>query len=169
MSLPLLTLRYGVTKKSVFVDAGVNSQAGNQADVGAFRRLDRANAAVVRNMHVADFEASPLAVQTAGAQCRQTPFVREHRQRIRLVDHLRKFAAAEEIFDCRRNAFGIDQRSRRHVGHVLQAHPLLHGAAQLEEALAQFVGGQFVDRAQAAVAQVVDVVDFITPGRLRSA
>ena len=39
------------------------------------------------------------------------------------------------------------------------AHALLHGAAELEEALAQLVGGQLVDRAQPAVAQVVDVVD----------
>ena len=42
---------------------------------------------------------------------------------------------------------------------VLQAHALLDGAAELEEALAQLVGGQLVDGAQAAVAQVVDVVD----------
>ena len=46
-----------------------------------------------------------------------------------------------------------------HVLGVLEAHPLLDGAAELEEALAEFVGGQLVDRAQPAVAQVVDVVD----------
>ena len=47
----------------------------------------------------------------------------------------------------------------RHVLRVLEAHALLHGAAELEEALAQLVGGQLVDGAQPAVAQVVDVVD----------
>ena len=111
-------------------------------------------------MHVADFEAGPLAVQTAGAQGRQAPLVREHRERIGLVDDLRQFAAAEEVFDGGRNALGIDQAAGRHVLDVLQAHPLLHGAAELEKALAQFVAGQLVDRPQAAVAQVVDVVDF---------
>ena len=55
--------------------------------------------------------------------------------------------------------FGIDERARRHVLLIADRHALLHGAAQLEEALAQFVGGQFVDGAQAAVAEVVDVVD----------
>ena len=40
-----------------------------------------------------------------------------------------------------------------------EAHALLHRAAQLEEALADLVGGQLVDGAEAAVAQVVDVVD----------
>ena len=111
-------------------------------------------------MHVADFEAGTLAVQTARAQRRQPSFVRQHRQRIGLVHDLRQFAAAEEVFDRRRDALGVDQTARRHVLDVLQAHPFLHGAAQLQEALAQFVAGQFVDRPQAAIAQVVDVVDF---------
>ena len=51
------------------------------------------------DVHVADFEARPLAVQTAGAQGRQTPLVRELRQRVGLVDDLRQFAAAEEEVD----------------------------------------------------------------------
>ena len=54
---------------------------------------------------------------------------------------------------------GLISDRGRHVLGVLEAHPLLHGAAKLEEALAQLVGGQLVDRAQATVAQVVDVVD----------
>ena len=78
---------------------------------------------------------------------------------IGLVDHLRQLAAAEEILDRRRDALGIDQRARGHFLDVLQAHPLLHGAAELEKALADFVGRQFVDRPQPAIAQVVDVVD----------
>ena len=94
-----------------------------------------------------------------GPKADKPPLVREHRQRIGLIDHLRQLAAAEEIFDRRRDALGIDQAARRHVLDVLQAHPLLHGAAELEEALAQFVAGQFVDRPQTAVAQVIDVVD----------
>ena len=86
--------------------------------------------------------------------------MREHRQRVGLVDDLRQLAAAEEVLDRRRDALGIDQAAGRHVLDVLQAHPLLHGAAQLQEALAQLVAGQLVDRPQAAIAQVVDVVDF---------
>ena len=61
--LALVHLAVGRDEEAVLVDAGVNRQARNQADVRAFRRLDRADAAVVRNMHVADFEAGPLAVQ----------------------------------------------------------------------------------------------------------
>ena len=149
----------GRDQEAVLVHAGVDGQAGDQADVGAFRGLDGADAAVVGNVHVADFEAGPLAVQAAGAQRRKPPLVREHRERVGLVDHLRKFAAAEEVLDRRRNALGVDQAAGRHVLDVLEAHPLLHRAAELQEALAQLVAGQLVDGPQAAVAQVVDVVD----------
>ena len=54
---------------------------------------------------------------------------------------------------------GLISDRGRHVLGVLEAHPLLDGAAELEEALAELVGGQLVDRAEPAVAQVVDVVD----------
>ena len=109
VSLPFFTLRYGRDQEAVLVDAGVDRQAGDQADVRAFRRLDRADAAVVRDVHVADFEARPLAVQAARAQGRQPPLVREHRQRVGLVHHLRQLAAAEEVFDGRGDALGVDQ------------------------------------------------------------
>ena len=65
----------------------------------------------------------------------------------------KKYSMAAEI------ALGVDQRPRRHVLLVADRHALLDGAAQLEEALAQLVGGQLVDGPQPAVAEVVDVVD----------
>ena len=68
VSLPFLTLRYGVIRKPYSSTAGVDRQARDQTDVRAFRRLDRADAAVVRNVHVAHFEAGPLAVQAARAR-----------------------------------------------------------------------------------------------------
>ena len=157
--LAAVHLAIGSDQKAVFVDGRIDRQAGDQTDVGPFRRFDRADATVVRNVHVADFEPGPLAVQTAGAQGRQAAFVGQHRERIGLVDDLRQLAAAEEVFDGRRDALGIDQAAGRHVLDVLQAHPLLDGAAELQEALAQLVCGQFVDRPQTAVAQVIDIVD----------
>ena len=153
-------LAIGRDQKAVFVDGRVDGQAGDQTDVGSFRRFDRTDTAIVRNVDVADFEAGTLAVQTAGTQGRQTPLVGEHRERVGLVDDLRQFAAAEEVFDGGRDALGIDQAAGRHVLDVLQAHPLLHGAAELQKALAQLVASQLVDRPQAAIAQVIDVINF---------
>ena len=134
-------------------------QAGDQADVRAFGRLDRADAAIVRDVHVAHLEAGPLAVQAARPQGAEPALVRQLGQRVGLVHDLAQLAAAEEVLDGRRDALGIDERARRHVLLVADAHALLDGAAQLEEALAQLVGGQLVDGAQPAIAQVVDVVD----------
>ena len=68
----------------------------------------------------------------------------------------KKYSIAAEML------LGLIEAARRHVLDVLEAHPLLHGAAELQKALAQFVGGQLVDRPQAAVAEVVDVVH-LTP------
>ena len=54
--------------------------------------------------------------------------------------------------------FGLISERGTHVLLLADGHALLHGAAELEEALAQFVGRQFVDGAQTAIAEVVDVV-----------
>ena len=157
-----LALRYLAIRrdqKAVGVDAGVDGETRDKADIRAFRRFDRADATVVRDVHVAHLEARSLAVQAAWTERGESPFVREHRKRIRLVNDLREFAAAEEVFNRSGDALGIDERPGRHFGHILQAHPLLHRAAQFQEALAEFITGEFVDRAQAAVAEVVDVID----------
>ena len=161
--LAVLDLAVGGDEEAVLVDSPVDAQRADQADVGAFRRLDRADPAVVGDVDVADLEARAFAVQAARAQGREPPFVGELGQRVGLVHHLRQLAAAEEVLDRRADALGVDQRPRGHVVGLLEAHPLLNGAAELEEALAQLVGGQLVDRPQPAVAQMVDVID-MNPG-----
>ncbi len=110
-------------------------------------------------MHVANLESGPLAVQAARSQGRKPPLVGELRQGVGLIDDLRELAAAEEILDRRADALGVDQRPGRHIVGFLQAHPLLDSAAELEESLAELVGGQLVDGPQPPVSQVVDVVD----------
>ena len=54
---------------------------------------------------------------------------------------------------------GLIKRPRRHVLFLTHAHAFLHRAAQLEEPLAQLIGGQLVDGPDAPIAQVVDIVD----------
>src|SRR5207244_9247402 len=67
----LAHLAVGGDEEAVFIDTGVNRQAGDQADVGAFGRLDGADAAVVRDVYVAHLEAGALAVQAARSERRQ--------------------------------------------------------------------------------------------------
>ena len=111
--LAALHLAVGRDEEAVLVDLRVDAQRGDQADVRAFRRLDRADPAVVRDVDVAHFEAGPLAVQAAGSQRRQSTLVRQHRERVRLVDDLRELAAAEEEVDRARDALGVDEIAMR--------------------------------------------------------
>ena len=66
--LAVLDLAIGGDQEAVLVDAAIDSQRADQADVGAFGSFDRADPAVVRDVHVADLEAGTLTVQSAGAQ-----------------------------------------------------------------------------------------------------
>src|SRR5699024_10439871 len=66
----LVDLAVGRLDKAVFVDARVGGQRTDQAVVRAFRRLDGADAAVVRIVHVAHGEGGAVAVETAGAEGR---------------------------------------------------------------------------------------------------
>ena len=86
--LTLLNLAVRGFNEAVLVDAGVGGQRVDQADVRAFRGLDRADPAVVGRVHVADFEARTLAGQTARTQRRQAALVGDFGERVGLVHEL---------------------------------------------------------------------------------
>ena len=100
-------------EEAELVDARVGRERGDQSDVRAFRRLDRAHAAVVRVVHVAHLEAGALARQPARSERRQAALVRELRQRIGLVHELRELARSEEALDHRGDRARVDQVVRR--------------------------------------------------------
>ena len=83
------------------VDPRVARQRRDQADVRAFRRLDRADAAVVRRVHVADLEPGALAREAARPEGREAPLVRDLGERVRLVHELRELRGPEELLDRR--------------------------------------------------------------------
>ena len=76
------------------VDPRVGRERRDQADVRAFRRLDRTDAAVVRRVHVAHLEAGALARETARAERREAALVRDLGERVRLVHELRELATS---------------------------------------------------------------------------
>ena len=160
---PLLHLAVGRGEEAVLVEGRVERERRDQADVGAFRRLDRAEAAVVGQVHVADVEARALAVEAARAEGREATLVGQLAERVRLVHDLAQLRPAEEVVDRAREGLGVDQRPGGHRLRVLEVHALLGRAAELEEALAELLARQLGDRAHAAVAQVVDVVDLAGP------
>ncbi|GJE72800.1 hypothetical protein CHKEEEPN_4361 [Methylorubrum podarium] len=145
--------------EAVLVHAGEGRQRVDQADIRAFRRLDRADAAVMGRVHVAHLEAGALAGQTARAEGREAALVRHLRQRVGLVHELRELRRAEELAHGGRRGLRVDQVLRHHRVDIDRGHALLDGALHPQEAQTVLVLHQLADRADAAVAEVVDVVD----------
>ena len=145
--------------EAVRVDARERRERADQADVRTFRRLDRAHAAVVARVHVADLEAGALAGQTAGAERREATLVRQAGDRVGLVHELRQLARAEELLDGGDDRPDVDERLRRDLVDVLSGHALAHDALHAGKTDPELVLDQLADAADAAVAEVVDVVD----------
>ena len=159
MTLPFVDLAVRAFDEAVLVDARVGRERVDQADVRAFRRLDRADAAVVRRMHVAHLEAGALARQAARPERREAALVGDLRQRVGLVHELRQLRRAEELAHRRRRRLGVDQVVRHDGVDLDRAHALADRALHAQQADAVLVLHQLADRAHAAVAEMVDVVD----------
>ena len=146
--------------KAILVDAAERSQRVDQTDVRAFRRLNRADTAIVGGVNVAHFKASALTRQTARPQRRDTALVRDFRKRVRLVHELRQLRGTEELTHGCHSRLGVDQIVRHHGRDIDAAHALLDRALHAQQANAVLVFKQFADRTHTAVAEIVDVVDF---------
>ena len=145
--------------EAVLVDAGIGRERVDEADVRTFRRLDRADPAVMRRMHVAHLEAGALAGQAARPERRQPPLVRDLGQRVGLVHELRELRGAEELAHRRRRRLGVDQIVRHHRIDLDRAHALADRPLHAQQADPVLVLHQLADRAHPAVAEMVDVVD----------
>jgi hypothetical protein len=145
-------------QEAVVVGARIYRQRVDQADVRTFRRLDRADPAVMRRMHVAHFESGALARQAAWAQCGNAALVRDFRQRIVLVHELRQLRGAEELLHRRRDRLRVDHFLRHDRLALGDRQALLDGALDADQADAKRVLGHFADAAHATVAKVIDVV-----------
>jgi len=141
-----------------FVHARVRAEGDDQADIRAFRRLDRTDAAVMRRMNVADLKPGALPCEAAGPQRRQAAFVRDFRKRIRLVHELGELAGAEKFIHHSRHRFGVDQVVRHHGFDVLKAHLFLDRPLHAHQADAVLIFNQFADGAHPAVPQMINVV-----------
>src|SRR5690606_28601743 len=95
--------------EAVLVDAGEGRPRVDQAGVRAFRRLDRADTAVVGRVDVADFEARTLTREAARPERRDAALVRHFRQRVGLVHELRQLRGTEELADRGDRGLGVDQ------------------------------------------------------------
>src|SRR5581483_8017041 len=142
----------------VRVHARVRSERADEADVRSFRRLARADAAVVAVVHVADVEAGALARQAARPEGREAALVGELVERVRLLHELRELRAAEELLDRGDHRADVDELLRGRLLRLDDGHALAHDTLHAEQADAELLLDKLADRADAAVAEVVDVV-----------
>ena len=149
-------------QETELVGTCVHGQRVDQTDVRAFRRFDRAHAAVVGRVYVTHFEAGAFAGQTTRAQGRYTALVGHFGQRVGLIHELRQLAGAEEFLDRGRNRLGVDQVMRHQVVGFSLVQTLFHGTLNTYQASAELVLGQFAYRTHTTVAQVIDIVHFAT-------
>ena len=145
--------------EAVLVDPAEAGEPVDQADVRAFRSLDRADPAIMGRVDVADFEARALTGQAAGPERRHAALVGDFRQRVGLVHELRQLRRAEEFAHRGDRRLGVDQVVGHDRRHVDAAHALLDRALHAQQADAILVLEQLADRADAAVGEVVDIVD----------
>src|SRR5882672_11094791 len=112
-------------------------------------------------MNVADFESGAVTRQTTRSEGREAPLVGQFGQRIDLVHELRKLAATEEVANHGRERLRINELLRRHGFHALieEGHALFDEALGSCEADAALVGEKFANGADAAAAEMVDVVE----------
>ena len=134
-------------------------ERADQADVRAFRRLDRAHAPVVGRVDVAHLDRRTLAGQAACAERREAPAVGEAVERVRLLHELRQLRRAEELLQRGDDGPDVDDRLRRDRVDVLGRHPLADDALHAVEADPERLLDQLAGRAQAAVAEVLVLVE----------
>ena len=79
-------------------------------------------------------------------------------ERVGLVHELRELRGSEELLHRRDDGADVDQGLRRDRLDVLGRHALADDALHAGQAGAELVLDQLADRADAAVAEVVDVV-----------
>ncbi len=112
-------------------------------------------------MHVADLEARPVAVETAGPERGEAALVGQFGQRVDLVHELAQLRAPEEVAHHGGEGLRVDQLRGRHPveADVEEGHALLDEALGAGEPDAALVGEELADGADAAAAEVVDVVE----------
>ena len=114
----------------------------------------------MRRMHVADFKAGALARQTARSKGRKAALMRDFRQRVGLIHELRELRGTKELAHRSRDRLRVDQVMRHDGIDFDRAHALLDRTFHAQQADAKLVFHQFADRTHAAIAEMIDIVDF---------
>ena len=140
------------------VDLGVDTHGRDKTDVRSFRRLDRAETAIVGIVYVTHLEAGTVTTQTAGTQGRHTALMGDLGERVLLIHELAQGVGTEVRIDDRRDRLGVDQIGRRKDLVVTDVHTLTDGARHTSQTDTELVVELLTDGTYTTVGQVVDIV-----------
>ena len=127
----LLYRTIGSFDETVLIDLGIAGKVADKTDVLAFRRLDRANPAVVGRVDIADGRRSAVTSQAATSQGRKPSLVREFGKRVGLIHELGKGIGIEERIDGRSKSLDVDQGRDGELGKIRGRHPVMDGSLHL--------------------------------------
>ena len=113
----------------------------------------------MRGVHVSDFHACAVTGQTARAQSGQTTLVGQTRQRVVLVHELGQLRGTEELLDSCHDGADVHQGLRGDSLNVLGGHALADHTLHTGQTGTDLVLNQLAHGADAAVTEVVDIVD----------
>ena len=118
-------------------------------------------------VHVAHLDRRALAREAAGAEGAQAAAVAQAGQRVRLVHELAELRGAEELLLRGDDRADVDDRLRRDRVGVLGGEALAHDALHPVQADAEGLLDELADGPQAAVAEVLVLVEVLADGLAR--
>ncbi len=142
------------------VDARVRRETEDESDVLAFRSLYRAEASVVRGVHVAHLEARAFAGEAAGTERRYRAKVLELIEDVLLGRELGELVRREEFLYGGCEGARIHELGRERCLDIDRGHLVLDVALHARKADADARFKQLADLAHAAETEVVDVIAF---------
>src|SRR5436305_1635677 len=144
--------------EAIRINLSIGCQITNQTDVRTFRRLDGTDTAIVGLVHVTHIETCTLTRKTTRTQSRKTALVTNLSQCIGLVHELGELATTKELLHGCDHWTNIDQRIRRSLTRLLNAHALLHHTLHTQQTNTELRLDQLTNTTYTAIAQMVNIV-----------
>ncbi len=144
--------------KAERIDLRKRRERGDQADVRTFGCFDRADTTVVCTVNVTNVETGALPGQAPRSERRDTAFVTQFRERVDLILKLAQLATSKKLTERRHDRAIVNQLLRGGGVGIAEQHPFAYPARHPAQTDANLIGDEFTDGADAAVAEVVDIV-----------
>ena len=110
-------------------------------------------------MHIAHFETSAFAGQTARSERRQTALMGDFRQRIGLIHELTQLRRAKELAHRGGSRLCVDQVVRHDTVDFDRRHALADRPLHAQQANTILIFHQLADRTNPAIAEMINIVD----------